>query len=361
MKNNELLFYTSPAKAWTQALPIGNGSLGAMIYGGTKEEVLALNHDELWTGRPKDTFRKGAPEAFEKARKLSLEGKFHEARKVIETKFESVWSQAYLPLGNLKIKFDTTGKITDYRRSLDISEAVAKVEYRAGKVKIEREYFASYPDKVICSVIRSDKPVSFSVSADSPLLSFAIADNDTLWLSGECHGENAVDNECPNKKYYENPKMRGIRFLAGFRIFTDGKLDARGNIINIENATESKIVFACETSFNGFDRHPYLDGKEYKSVVEKRLGEFVFDKKTKDKAVKDYRNIYSRMSLNIEGAGSSLPTDKRLEAFKKDKSDIGLIELVYNYGRYLAISSSRPGTQPMNLQGIWSDRYDAPW
>ncbi|MBR3621405.1 MAG: glycoside hydrolase family 95 protein, partial [Clostridia bacterium] len=180
MKNNELMFYNSPAKAWTQALPIGNGSLGAMIYGGTKEELLTLNHDELWTGRPKDTFRKGAPEAFEKARRLALEGKLHEARKVIEEKFESVWSQAYLPLGNLRINFDIGGRITGYRRSLDLSEAVCKVEYTAGGVKISREYFASYPDKVICCIIKSDKPLSFTVSADSPLLSYCIAENDTL-------------------------------------------------------------------------------------------------------------------------------------------------------------------------------------
>ncbi len=361
MKNNELLFYNSPAKAWTQALPIGNGSLGAMIYGGTKEELLALNHDELWTGRPKDTYRKGAPEAFEKARKLALEGKLHEARKVIEGKFESVWSQAYLPLGNLRIRFDTAGRITGYSRSLDISQSVAKVEYKAGNVNIEREYFASYPDKVICSVIKSDKPLSFTVSADSPLLSYCIADNDTLWLNGECHGENAVDNKCPNKKYYDNPKMRGIRFLAGFRVITDGDYDARGNTISVKGSKETKIIFTCETSFNGFDRHPFLDGKEYKTVVEKRLADFVFSKKTKENAVKDYRSIYSRMSLNLEGEGSNLPTDKRLAAFRKNKNDIGLIELMYNYGRYLIISSSRPGTQPMNLQGIWSDRYDAPW
>lgn len=361
MKNNELMFYNSPAKAWTQALPIGNGSLGAMIYGGTKEELLALNHDELWTGRPKDTYRKGAPEAFEKARKLALEGKLHEARKVIEEKFESVWSQAYLPLGNLRIRFDTAGRITGYSRSLDISQAVAKVEYKAGNVKIEREYFASYPDKVICSVIKSDKPLSFTVSADSPLLSYCIAYNDTLWLNGECHGENAVDNKCPNKKYYDNPKMRGIRFLAGFRVITDGDYDARGNTISVKGSKETKIIFTCETSFNGFDRHPFLDGKEYKTVVEKRLADFVFSKKTKENAVNDYRSIYSRMSLNIEGEGSNLPTDKRLAAFRKNKNDIGLIELMYNYGRYLMISSSRPGTQPMNLQGIWSDRYDAPW
>ncbi len=361
MKNSELLFYTSPASAWTQALPIGNGTLGAMIYGGVKDETLALNHDELWTGRPKDTSRKGAPKAFEKARKLALKGKFHEAQEIIEKDFESVWSQAYLPLGNLKINFRVRGKIKDYRRSLDLSTAVSAVKFKAGDTVYKREYFASYPDKAICAVFRSSKASDFSFRVDSVLRSDSFIDGDTLFLEGECHGENAVNNNCPNKHYFDEPEMRGIRFLAGFRLITDGDVRREGNVMRVCGATESKIIFTCETSFNGFSKHPYLDGKEYAPAVRKRLAEFVYDDGVRSRAVEDYRGIYSRVSLDLKGKGSSLPTDKRLIEFKKAKNDNGLIELVWNYGRYLAISASRPGSQPMNLQGIWSDRYDAPW
>ncbi len=361
MKNNDRLFYTSPAKAWTQALPIGNGTLGAMIYGGTKEETLALNHDELWTGRPKKTWREGAPEAFEKARLLALDGKFHEARQVIESDFESVWSQAYLPLGNLRISFGIKGKIGNYKRALDLSDSTASVEYTAGGNRIKREYFASSPDKIICMTIGSEKPIDFKISADCKLLSHSYVEDDILWLEGECHGENAVDNKCPNKKYYDEPEMRGIRFKAGFKVITDGKLDDDGASIYVSNSLNTEIIFACETSFNGFDKHPFLEGKEYKRPCEERLEKFVYSTETKKRAVKDYKEIYSRVTLDIGGKGSDLPTDKRLAAFKKSRDDIGLIELVYNYGRYLAISASRPGTQPMNLQGIWSDRFNAPW
>ena len=251
MKNSELLFYTSPASAWTQALPIGNGTLGAMIYGGVKDETLALNHDELWTGRPKDTSRKGAPKAFEKARKLALKGKFHEAQEIIEKDFESVWSQAYLPLGNLKINFRVRGKIKDYRRSLDLSTAVSAVEFKAGDAVYKREYFASYPDKAICAVFRSSKASDFSFRVDSVLRSDSFIDGDTLYLEGECHGENAVNNNCPNKHYFDEPEMRGIRFLAGFRLITDGDVRREGNVMRVCGATESKIIFTCETSFNG--------------------------------------------------------------------------------------------------------------
>ena len=361
MKNNDRLFYTSPAKAWTQALPIGNGTLGAMIYGGTKEETLALNHDELWTGRPKKTWREGAPEAFEKARLLALDGKFHEARQVIESDFESVWSQAYLPLGNLRISFGIKGKIGNYKRALDLSDSTASVEYTAGGNRIKREYFASSPDKIICMTIGSEKPIDFKISADCKLLSHSYVEDDILWLEGECHGENAVDNKCPNKKYYDEPEMRGIRFKAGFKVITDGKLDDDGASIYVSNSLNTEIIFACETSFNGFDKHPFLEGKEYKRPCEERLKNFVYSAETKKRAVKDYKEIYSRVTLDIGGKGSDLPTDKRLAAFKKSRDDIGLIELVYNYGRYLAISASRPGTQPMNLQGIWNDRFNAPW
>ena len=361
MKYSELLFYTSPASAWTQALPIGNGTLGAMIYGGVKNETLALNHDELWTGRPKDTSKKGAPAAFEKARKLALSGKFHEAQKIIEKDFESVWSQAYLPLGNLNISFGIRGKVKDYKRYLDISTSVSGVEFKAGDTVFKREYFASYPDKAICAVFTNSKPVDFSFSVSSVLRSDSFVENDTLWLEGECHGENAVDNECPNKHYYDEPKMRGSRFKAGFRLITDGKMRRDGNTVRVTDSCNSKIIFACETSFSGFDRHPYLDGKEFVPAVENRLRRFKYTDKTMAKAIEDYQSIYSRVSLDIKGKGSSLPTDRRLIEFKKKRDDTGLIELVWNYGRYLAISSSRPGSQPMNLQGIWSDRYDAPW
>ncbi len=361
MKNNELLFYESPASAWTQALPVGNGTLGAMIYGGIKNETLALNHDELWTGRPKDTFKKGAPAAFEKARKLALKGRFHEARKIIEKDFESVWSQAYLPLGNLNIRFDIKGKITGYCRNLDLSTSVSSVKFKAGDAEYKREYFASYPDKAICAVFKNSKPVDFCFSVSSVLRSDSFVDADTLWLEGECHGENAVNNECPNKHYYDEPEMRGIRFKAGFKLITDGEMKRDGNSVRVTGSKKSVIVFSCETSFNGFDKHPYLEGKDFAPVVEKRLGEFTYSDDVRKRAVDDYRGIYSRVSLNIKGKGSSLPTDKRLVEFKKTGDDIGLTELMWNYGRYLAISSSRPGSQPMNLQGIWSDRYDAPW
>ena len=362
MKNTSLLYYTAPAESWTQALPIGNGTLGAMIFGGVKTEKLALNHDELWTGKPKNTVREGAPESFEKARKLALEGDYHAAREEIESNFLSTWSQAYLPLGDLIFEFDTDGeKAKKYRRYLDISSAVAGVEYTQNGTDYRREFFASYPHKVIAVCFESSAPSGFTVKIDSKLKPAVKAEGDILWLEGECPGENVIDNECPRKTYFDEPENRGILFRSGIKVITDGLIRAEGEEIAVSGARKTVMFFACVTSFNGFDRHPFLDGKEYKKACEEILEGVSDYEKIKKTAQADYESIYSKVSLEIDGESRDLPTDKRLTAFRRNKNDTGLIVLMYNYGRYLAISSSRPGSQPSNLQGIWSDRYDAPW
>ncbi len=361
MDYSSRLYYDSPAKAWTQALPIGNGHLGAMIYGGVKKDVIALNHDELWTGTPKDTVRKGAVKSFEKARKLALNGRLHEAQKEIEDNFDSTWSQAYLPLGNLIAEFSSKKKISGYERYLDIDKAVSGVEYLTNGKKEKREYFASYPDNIICVNYSFSQKTDIDFSLTSPLRSNSIVKDNTIILDGECHGENVIDNKCPVKTYFDEAKKRGIHFRAAARIDTNGEISSKDSVLKVTGATYAYIYFACVTSFNGFDKHPYLEGKEYKNACLELLSGKKDYSEIKKKHIADYKNIYDRVKVEISGKSRKMPTDKRLVAFKKDKEDIGLVLLVYNYGRYLAISSSRPGTQPGNLQGIWSDRYDAPW
>jgi alpha-L-fucosidase 2 len=361
MKNSSLLYYTAPAKVWTQALPLGNGTLGAMIFGGTKKETLALNHDELWTGRPKNTLREGAPESFERARKLALEGKLKEVQEEIETNFGSTWSQAYLPLGNLKFDFNIKGRVKNYIRNLNLDNAVAQVKFTCNDVEYSREYFASYPNKVIGISLKSSAPSDFSMSFDSLLRTTSFAEGNTLWLDGECPGENVINNENGRKTYFDEPESKGIFFRSGAKVISNGKIETNGDKIIVTGATESTVFFTCVTSFNGYDKHPYLEGKEYKEPCVKILENAEDYSKIKETAIADYQAIYGRVSLDIAGESRDLPTDKRLTAFKRSKKDVGLIVLVYNFGRYLAIASSRPGSQPSNLQGIWNDKYDAPW
>ena len=149
MASGKTLWYNAPSKAWTQSLPIGNGTLGAMIYGGVEKDLICLNHDQLWTGTPRNTIKDGAPESFKKAQKLALEGKLHEAQKEIEENFQSVFTNAYEPLGNIEIIMQTKGRAKNYKRSLDLNTAVAATEYTCSGITYKKEYFASNPAKMI--------------------------------------------------------------------------------------------------------------------------------------------------------------------------------------------------------------------
>ncbi len=361
MSNTDTLYYTSPAKAWTQALPIGNGHLGAMIFGGTANEKLSLNHDELWTGHPKNTVRDGAPESFRKARDLALNGRFHEAVTEIQDNFESVWSQAYLPLGDLDIEYSIKGKIKNYRRSLDISNSVSTVEFTCAGAEFKREFFASYPAGLICGKLTCSEKTDITLGLSSVLRSNSFVAGNIIYLEGECPSENNVDNESSVQAYYDEPKLRGIRFLSGARIVTDGEAKQVETKLQIKNAAYVYIYFTCETSFNGWNKSPYLEGKEYAAPCKARLEAEYDYEALKAEHIKDYKELYDRVSLSIKCKDIDLPTDKRLVENKKNKNDIGLTVLVYNYGRYLIISSSREGTQPATLQGIWNNRLYAPW
>lgn len=361
MSNTDTLYYTSPAKVWTQALPIGSGHLGAMIFGGTTSEKLSLNHDELWTGHPKNTVKEGAPESFKKARDLALKNRFHEASKELEDNFLSVWSQAYVPLGDLDIEYSIKGRISNYKRSLSLSDSLSKVEFTCGDADFTREYFASFPANLICGKLTCSKKTDITLGLSSVLRSNSFVDNDIIYLEGECPSENNVDNESSVQAYYDDPQLRGIRFLSGAKIVTDGEKKQVETKLLIKNATYIYFYFTCETSFNGWNKKPYLEGKEYVAPCKARLNADYDYEVLKAEHIKDYKNLYDRVSLNIKCNDINLPTDRRLTENKKNKNDIGLTVLVYNYGRYLIISSSREGTQPANLQGIWNNKLYAPW
>lgn len=361
LSNTDTLFYTSPAKAWTQCLPIGNGTLGAMIYGGTDEEVLALNHDELWTGHPKNTVREGAPESFRKARDLALEGKLHEAQNELENNFESTWSQAYLPLGDLVISFAKKGRVRNYRRSLDLGSAVSSVSYIKGNAEFKREYFASFPAKLICVKLTCSEKTDITLRLDSKLRSNSFISGDILFLEGECHGENNIGNESSYMGYFDEPENRGIRFLAGVKAVCDGKLTRAENKIVLKDTTCAELFFTCETSFNGWNKHPFLEGKEFRKPCRERLEAAENYEKLKKEHIRDYSSLYGRVELDLDTEDFDVSTDKRLVLNKKKHNDRALIALVYNYGRYLAISSSREGSQPSTLQGIWNDKLCPPW
>ncbi len=391
--NSETLWYDRPAEFWTQALPIGNGHLGGMIYGGVEEERIALNHDELWSGRPKGVTRPGAAEAFKKARALALEDKLREAQDVLEADFLSMDSQTFLPLGDLRLQFHGTGVAEHYRRELDIADAVSRVEYVRGGVQITREYFASFPANLVACRIRSSKPMDFDLRLTSLLPAVTRIGDDVLALEGECPSENNFNGNRFENAYFLDEEERGIRFLAAARAVSDGTVLLQGArsyrgsrwegagilkraeentptevvpaYIRVEDATETVIYFACETSFNGFDKQPSTQGKPYVKPCLERIRDLTtadYDS-LRTAHIKDHRALYDRVALRLESGSENeaLPTDLRIRDYAKAQDDHALEALLFNYGRYLSIAASRPGSQPMHLQGNWNNLLLPPW
>lgn len=363
-KDSQLLWYEKPASAWTQALPIGNGTLGAMIYGKTGRETVCLNHDELWSGFPQDKSNKGSYIYFEQARALALEGKLLEAQTMIEERCLGAWTQAYMPLGDLILDFGKAPKPSAYRRSLDLETAVAAVDYTVGSTRFERTMFASFPAKVVVLHFTASEAgtLNFSVSMKCQMESSIYTRDGLLLLEGECPSEFNRNGENRDIVYYPEDERRGIRFLGAVKVECDGTVTASSQKLAIENATTATVYFTSESSFNGWRNSPFTQGKEYKETCLERIRRVTdYDALLKDH-IADYRRYYDRVTLDLGSDGKdNLPTDKRLKMFERKKKDLALYTLLYNYGRYLTISCSREGSQPSNLQGIWNQLLCPPW
>lgn len=365
-KASSRLLYKRPAKNWNEALPIGNGTLGGMVFGRVKEEKISLNHDELWSGYPKEYDDSGRSKCFKLAREYVINGDFENATEIIENDFLSGVTQAYMPLGDILIKYNDIDAAKNYRRSLNLSTAVANVEFEASNTKYTREVFASCPDKHIALKLTADgeKRLCLSISFESQLHSICTTDGNKIYLSGECPSDTQHNGKDMPKVYYCEDERRGIQFLAGAAVHTDGIITDNLQSLEISDATTVLIYLTAETSFNGYNKHPYLQGKEYKKPCIERLSRFdaaSYDT-IKGKHILDYKNIYDRVSFDLgNGRFENTSTEYRLKRFQNKKDDIELCVLFYNFGRYLAIASSRKGSQPSNLQGIWNNNVLPPW
>ncbi len=375
LKDGNFLLYDRPAAYWQEALPLGNGSIGAMFFGGVKEERIALNHDTLWSGRPhledgypvegRPTYGHDRAEVYHKLQSLALEGKYVEAQALSEKEFQGEDSQAYLPLGDLWLTFENEGEAEDYRRVLSLEDAVAEASYFVGNKERRRTAFVSYPDKVMVYHAASDDPMDVTLSFSSPLKSESSAKGNSLSLSGEAPSffdRRAKDGHA--YWYLPEDENRGMRFYASVRVETDGIIMAEDDKLLIKGASSLTLRFSADTSFNGFDKHPYLEGKDEVAPVEKALDEAekLDLPLLRARHIVDHKAYYSRVALDLGSDGKeTMPTDLRLKSFLEDKRDRGLYTLIFNFGRYLLIAGSRPGSQPTNLQGIWNDQPLPPW
>jgi alpha-L-fucosidase 2 len=365
---NLTLWYRQAADKWTDALPIGNGRLGAMVFGGVENERLQLNEDTLWSGSPREWNNPEAKKYLPEVRRLVLEEKnYVEADKVCK-KMQGPYNESYLPLGDLRLAFEHAGPVTEYRRELNLDTAVSRVTYRGGDAVFTREAFASAPDQAVVVRLTCTQPgsLTLTVALDSPLHHAAAASgNDTLQLSGKApsHAEpNYVRSEHPI--LYDEAEGKGMRFGAMARaIANGGSMRADGNRLRIEKADTVTLVLTAATGYQGFERAPETPADTIGQRCSAQLDaawRIPFDR-LMARHTADHQKLFRRVSLDLGPSGAmDLATGERLRAFK-DKPDPGLLALYFQYGRYLLIASSRPGCQPANLQGIWNDLVRPPW
>jgi alpha-L-fucosidase 2 len=364
------LWYKQPAKIWTDALPVGNGRLGAMVFGGIDEERLALNEDTLWSGFPHEWNNPHASEALPEIRKLVLEEKRYKDADRACRRMQGPYNESYQPLGNLRLKFaGMPSEVGEYRRELDLDSAVAKVRFTAAGVSYVREVFCSMPDQVVVVRLSASKPgrLNFTVRLDSLLHAKSEAlGKSGLRLAGKApaHVEpNYVD--APNPVTYDDAEGRGMRFECRLQVrHRGGKVEAADGGLRVSAASEVTILLAAATGYRGFDQMPDRSAEEIGAVCAERLRAAAkrSDTELVDHHSADHGSLFRRVGLDLgRTPDADLPTDERLKRFAAGEADQHLLATYFQYGRYLLIASSRPGSQPANLQGIWSDQIRPPW
>lgn len=365
MRASTMLHYDHPAEKWTEALPLGNGELGAMVFGRMDQERIALNLDTLWSGHPYTAADDpDGYETIEAARKLTLDGHAAQAQALIEEQLLSHGNgQCYLPLGELAIEYPSRGRCTQYVRSLDLESAVHSVsaawQASAGSesVPAAQECFVSAPAGALILRLSCEAELSLQITLRSPHRHVSYVERDALILDGQCPG--TIDGE--RERFDDGP---GMGFRIACMVKTDGRVRASGAAITVDHRHETVLILSAADAFNGFARDPAAQGREYKNAALERVRaalETDYDE-LRRAHIRDYRRFFDRVTLDLgETAAGKEPTDARLRAHQAGTEDPALYALLFHYGRYLAISASRPGTQAMNLQGIWSDRLYAPW
>ena len=366
-KHNEMLWYRQPADDWTRTLPIGNGRFGAVVHGGCEEELLQLNEDSLWSGYPDPWVNDRALSALPEARRALREGRNKDAQRIVEQRMVGRWTQSFLPMGDVRIRFDAPVAVEGYERSLDLSTAVSSVQYGTAHGRIRRDVFASSPDDVILYRIEGEQPLSFSAGIESPLRGQTACSGNRLLFQGVAP-QFVSPHYWPLEEpviYGTTPQESGMRFCIGLSVMeTDGVVTVSDDAVRVSGARRTVLCIAGATSFNGSDRHPFLDGKDEHGLLLAQLAhaENTTWQAALERHMADHASLYGRMSLSIEGPDCShLPTDERLARYRTMHDDPGLACLLTQYGRYLLIASSRPGTLPANLQGLWNKEMRAYW
>jgi alpha-L-fucosidase 2 len=347
------LWYDKPAAKWEEALPVGGGRLGAMVFGGTAEERIQFNEDTLWTGKPHNYVRAGSADIVPQVRRLLADGKVTEAQDLARAKMLSdpVRQKAYQPFGDIRLDFPGHETAINYQRELDLDSAVATTRYDVGGVTYTREVLASYPDNVIAVRITASQPgkLVFDVRLDSP------------------HKDSATSasvEKAARLRLVGQVQPDGMRFVSDLRVTAEGGTVRAGeNVLMVEGADSATLLLVAATNFKTWE--------DISGDPETRCAEYLSALGSRDYAairgthVDDHRKLFRRASLDLgKNQLAEQPTDERLRRVRRGgklEEDPALAALHFNYGRYLLIACSRPGTQPANLQGVWNELLNPPW
>ena len=357
----ETLWFDRPAARFFESLPLGNGRLGAMVFGGVDEERIVLNESSMWSGSREEADRPDAHKALPEIRRLLLEGKNPEAEALVNANFTcankgsghgrgaNVPFGCYQVLGNLRLKFAGTAAAEDYRRDLDLATARARVTYRRDGVAFTREHFVSAPDEVFASRLTADRrgALSFDIALDRPERFVTTAVSNELVMAGALN---------------DGLGGTGVTYVVRLRVATKGgAVRADGDRLRVEAADEAVLLFAAATDYRGFAGRQLRDPAAATSADLDRAGAKTFEALAKAHEA-DHARWFGRVALRLPApSGPPEPTDRRLAAFAKGAPDPALAALYFNFGRYLLIGSSRPGGLPANLQGIWAEEVQTPW
>lgn len=369
MSNVEKLWYTSPAEYFINALPVGNGRLAAMVYGRTDNEIIHLNEESLWSGGPIDLNPNPDSPKFLEAVRAALDQEDYALADKLSRKMQGLFTQSYSPVGNLLIHQLYGGNVSNYHRELDLQTAIVTTSFDADGIHYEREVFVSYPDQVIILHLTSSQPgaLSFEVSMESLLHPAITCEDGQLVMRG--NAPSAADPtyiKMSDEPVRWGDACKGMRFQSRIKVLHhDGKLDSGRQSITIQNASDVTLAVSIATSYNGFDKCPVSEGKDEEACAKKyllRLNEKEY-RDIRQRHIQDYSSLYNKVRLFLKGNESmeQLPTDIRMERYQQDTADHGLETLLYNYGRYLFISSSRPGGIAANLQGKWNVDIQPAW
>ncbi|WP_139997646.1 glycosyl hydrolase family 95 catalytic domain-containing protein [Paenibacillus paridis] len=366
------LWYKQPAFRWEEALPIGNGRLGGMVFGGVAKERIQLNEDTLWSGFPRDTNNYEALRYLKRARELIAEKRYVEAEQLIESKMLGKNTESYQPMGDWYVEqhfAQGSAELSHYNRTLDIDAGIATTRWQIGQADYCRETFVSATDQVLCTRYEAhgDGLLELTSYLESSVhYEVAAEGGDAIVLYGQCPSHVADNYLGDHPKAVQYEAGRGITFQTKLTVTAEGgTVSVDGdNQIKVVGASSVTFLLSAATSFERYNLQPAASKAELSKQNDTILAAASAHsyEMLRARHVQDHRQLFQRVQIDLgQTPNSLLPTDERLEAYKRGEQDPQLEALYFQYGRYLLMASSRPGTQPANLQGIWNDRVQPPW